>query len=241
MASTASRKISAASWASNADATAYTNVSTTPVDSGVYIVVSQARRAAGQSVTPTLAGTNGWNVTWTARGNILIGDLRLTVFTGTIGASPSAGQLTATFTAETQDCHVGTVFLLSNANEAPVQIKMGSVEADTTITVTFDSGLTDVWNGVLMVIANAAATGAMTAGLDDVDHYQCGAQHAAPDGVRANARFSPINQSAMTASGFTSSAIAAALIELDHDGSDVSAGAGIAQLVGPGGLVQVGA
>ena len=45
MASTASRKISAASWASNADATAYTNVSTTPVDSGVYIVVSQALMA----------------------------------------------------------------------------------------------------------------------------------------------------------------------------------------------------
>src|SRR3990167_4401683 len=91
--------------ASNTDGTTFAGASHAPnnVTDPVYVGVA-ALRAAGQSVTPTLAGTNGWNTAWTAIATIrnAANTIVLTVFRGT-PVSTVAGVLTATFTGETQD------------------------------------------------------------------------------------------------------------------------------------------
>lgn len=231
MAASTMQKIGAMNVASNIDATSYATGSGTPVSSSVYYVAVGARRAAGQTVEPTLAGTNGFNVAWAVVGaSVLSNDIRLTVFRGT-ASSGTAGTLTATFTGETQDCCSIGVYRVTAVNAAPAQTKTGTATS-TTITVTFDGGLSDVWNAVALFLANNAATGAMTAGVDDVAHYIVAPQLAASDGARVNVRFCPGNLSAITASGMTSSDIAALLVEFDHDGSDVSsAGVGAGRSV----------
>jgi len=231
----AASKISAVSVGSNTDDTGYATASASPVATTVYYVACAALRAAGQTVTPTLAGTNGWNVTWTQVATVLASNLRLTIFSGTTGASTTAGTLTATYTAETQDAHAIVSVALTSVVATAVQAKTGTAVAATSITVTFDSALANEWNGVLFFVANDA-TGGSQALTDNAYYYNLGTQTTASDGVRMNQKFAAANVSSMTMTGFSSSNIAAILIELDHNGVGVDGG-GCARLIGPGGVI----
>ena len=127
-------RVSAAGAASNTDATTYAGGAATPVANATYFVVSAARVTAGQTQTPTLSGTNEWNVTWTDRsaGGVLVNSLlRLTVFSGVIGGSPTSGVLTADYTGQTQEAHVLGVFRVLNAGQVPVQTKTGTTVGGT--------------------------------------------------------------------------------------------------------------
>ena len=236
MSATTVNKISAMTVASNTDLTSYPTGSNSPVATSAYLVVCAALRAAGQTATPTLAGTNGWNVTWTNRGTVLVNDdLRLTLFSGTTGASTTAGTLTADYGAETQEAHGIVTVLLGAANAAPVQVKTGTTTAGTTLALTMDGAFADAWNATLYILANDATTGGPN-NPTDTTMMTVGGQTAATDGVRVNMWFTPNNLSTYTNPAVTSSDLAGMLVELDHDGSDVGAAG-----VGPGrGLVQTG-
>src|SRR3990167_3630028 len=94
--------------ASNTDNTTYPTSSLTPPNTTEVVYVGVlALRAAGQTVQPTVAGTNGWDTTWTQIITIrnVAATIALSVFRGT-PVSTTAGTMTATYTGETHDAGV---------------------------------------------------------------------------------------------------------------------------------------
>lgn len=87
------------------DAISFPNTSTTPVSGRLYIV-SVVNNKGTTPDTPTLSGTNGFNVTWTQIGTVTSNTIaapnaRLTCFWG-VASSNSAGVITSSYGGATQ-------------------------------------------------------------------------------------------------------------------------------------------
>jgi hypothetical protein len=229
MAAIVGKNIAAMTGSSNADATSYNlgGAGASPEANSVYYVYSLALRSGGQTAVPTLSGTNGWNVEWTPIANVSVGNIRLTVFRGVTGATTTAGVLTVNYGSETQTAHAGHTIKWRSAESAPVQHKTGTAEAATSIAVTLDNAFADPWNGTVMAVGAEIGTGTFNT-QQDVEHYPPASQGGltATDGIQLTLRFSPINLASMTIVRSNSANLAAIMMEIDHDGSDVGGAGG---------------
>jgi hypothetical protein len=98
---------------SGSSASTYSAGSMTPVNGQLYIVAVHNQKGSTAD-TPTLAGTNGFNVTWTKINDVAYNTTttklgHLTVFSG-VASSAVAGTLTASFGGNTQTgCQIEVV------------------------------------------------------------------------------------------------------------------------------------
>lgn len=144
--------------ASNTDGVSIVTTSITPTNGRPVIAAVASYRAAGDPAIPTASG-NGQ--TWTQVATIVIGsNLRITVFS-TPGSSPSAGTVTFTCGAESQDAWAYWIVEMMNVNTTTpvVQSKTNSSTGTaTSLNVTLDNALTAAFNIVLGFFAVQANT-----------------------------------------------------------------------------------
>lgn len=203
--------------------------SITPIADITYVMVGSLN-SAGQSSEHTLSGTNGWSTTWSAITTLrnAANTERLTMFRGT-PPSTTAGILTGQSSGEIQDAWIIKPVCIENLGSAvPVQ----SASATTTTTTTgvhFSGALADVWNPVLMGVMTNSASGSIVLAAASGNFIT--PQANASDGLRALFVFRPNNTSGMTVTTPTGDDVAI-MLELDHDGSDVGSGSGVAAILG---------
>lgn len=129
----------------NTAQTTYSTSSLTPASGAVYTVSFGSVKNSGTPSDPSLAGTNGWNVTWNKlqsgtynTTNILRG----TVWWG-IASSGVAGTITATYTAATSDSAVWHVIRWDGADSSGTIVQStqagGGATTSTSLTVTMAS------------------------------------------------------------------------------------------------------
>jgi hypothetical protein len=121
---------------SSVDATTFSNTSITPTSGRLYIVCVVNSKGTTPD-TPTLSGTNGFNVTWTQIATITFNTIaspnaRLTAFWG-IASSSSAGVITSAYAGNTQTgfCQTIDEFTGFNATTPIVTANVVTARADT--------------------------------------------------------------------------------------------------------------
>jgi hypothetical protein len=164
-----------AQYTDTADLTSYTTGSITPVSGALYIAFARARVPGIPYRTPTLVGTNGWNVTWTripAAQSVyqFVGIDRggIDVFWG-VASSAVAGTLTFDYGAGTA-MTTGTLHLIRIDGGPDTTAPIGataSAHDDTATVSSLNATLTALPRSTSIVVACSQSdlnTGTMTPG-----------------------------------------------------------------------------
>lgn len=130
--------------------TSFATASITPSANVTLIAFFHSSRG-GTPTTPTASG-NG--LTWTNRSSVTIGDVRITLFSAT-GSSPSAGSITFSTGAETQNRAGWSVFEISGSDYATTD----GIRTANIVTATGTGSILSMTLGAFANVNNGAIAG----------------------------------------------------------------------------------
>lgn len=209
--------------ATTVDGTTHTTASVAPTTTGLPLYVAFGALYSAAPDTPTVAGTNAYSGTWTQIATVTRGSIRLTVFRST-AQSTVAGTITATYTNTMLTGAWSLVEVAALGSAVPVQSVTNSLA-----TATFDftasplAAFTDSWNSMLMFVCrnhsgdqNVLESVGRAMGIGQTST-------AVTEALSLRGFFYPGELVNPSSTGTAADVVGVAM-ELDHDGSGLSAG-----------------